>query len=691
MRLYEVVDLSPGASVDLRDVLTGARVQVHERLGSRSLTRHVHVAARVVDRGPSGRPEIEAGFFQIPELIWPSVVSQLADYRADHRRERPEAEEVEFLEEMAPFFHQAWMTCLFEPPVPDLKNSDGDDLLLTRMRFDVIDRAGLEGALDGSGDFERDDDGRAVWHWSSGPNRRGEEIALGLIRIDGDTLSVECNSAQRAERARAMLEALARNAVRHRSTMHENLAVTLREQIRAGGPGRPRPGGPPATDGDEEIPRELQEAMVLDHLGRHYRGWIDEPVPALQDRTPRDAARDRALQPKVIELIEGLEGMYERALKEGEPAYDPSWMWSELGLECRGDASHPPPLLHERMALAVPGIGPLCRRAAERFRRRPGFDDATSTVTADEIGADLEIQRFLREARLETERSAVRMGAEASTSLLPYVLEMTGFELHRRKAFWVDEALAYMLSRTKPDVNGRDLRVPFPSFAIVFTDRCTLSLAESLLSADRGCPLAGQILRVASVHVTEEHLEPHRGLRIAFGLDALGADPPHLVIHRVPLPDDAPVERSLDRLAPPVEVEPPVADANPLRGLLQLTLNAILYATSAGVEPLLLQSPVQARRRRRTAPPAIFTSENVFFLPGAIEISAVRRIQELERIPSGRTIACRFMVRGHWRRPPASWKDQRIRWIKPHWKGPDIAAVIERAYKLKPPSAGPGA
>jgi len=56
MRLYEVVDLSPGTSVDLRDVLTGARVRVHERLGSRSFMRHMHVAARVVDRGPSGHP-----------------------------------------------------------------------------------------------------------------------------------------------------------------------------------------------------------------------------------------------------------------------------------------------------------------------------------------------------------------------------------------------------------------------------------------------------------------------------------------------------------------------------------------------------------------------------------------------------------------------------------------------------------
>jgi hypothetical protein len=42
------------------------------------------------------------------------------------------------------------------------------------------------------------------------------------------------------------------------------------------------------------------------------------------------------------------------------------------------------------------------------------------------------------------------------------------------------------------------------------------------------------------------------------------------------------------------------------------------------------------------------------------------------------------MVRGHWRRAPEGWKDQRMRWIEPYWKGPDLAAIVERAYKLTP-------
>ncbi len=59
-------------------------------------------------------------------------------------------------------------------------------------------------------------------------------------------------------------------------------------------------------------------------------------------------------------------------------------------------------------------------------------------------------------------------------------------------------------------------------------------------------------------------------------------------------------------------------------------------------------------------------------------------MQELERVPDGRTILRRFMVRGHWRRAAADWADQHMRWIQPYWKGPDMATIIERTYKLKP-------
>lgn len=72
------------------------------------------------------------------------------------------------------------------------------------------------------------------------------------------------------------------------------------------------------------------------------------------------------------------------------------------------------------------------------------------------------------------------------------------------------------------------------------------------------------------------------------------------------------------------------------------------------------------------------------FLPGTIDIKQLRSYQALERLPDGRDILRRFMVRGHFRRAQKGWSDQRARWIAPYWKGPDMAAIIERAYRLKP-------
>ncbi|HEV8262094.1 MAG TPA: hypothetical protein VGQ19_15240, partial [Burkholderiales bacterium] len=399
-----------------------------------------------------------------------------------------------------------------------------------------------------------------------------------------------------------MIEALAGGRVRHCAATHENVAMTVRDQLRARRSGE-RSGAAAASEG---IPREVQEALVLDHLGRHYRKWLDEPIPALSDRTPREAARDHTLRPELVNLIRGLEGMYQQALKEEAPAYDPSWMWSELGIEERSAPAYPPLLAHERMASMMPGIGELCRTAAERVRMQPGIDDVSTIVTAEEIGTNLEIQRFLRE------RQGPPQGPreDAAASLAAHVQFMTNFELHRRKTFWVDDSLAYMLAKTDLDVPGSEVRVPFASFALVFTDRHVLSLAERMLSAGGRSPLAGHFLRVATVYVSEERTDANRILRVGIALDALGADPPHLVVHEILLAEDAQIALFLDSLGPQVVTDPPVPDSNPLRGLLHVTLNAILYATSAGVAPELRRSPGGAERMgsRPGTPPLVFSS-----------------------------------------------------------------------------------
>jgi hypothetical protein len=170
-------------------------------------------------------------------------------------------------------------------------------------------------------------------------------------------------------------------------------------------------------------------------------------------------------------------------------------------------------------------------------------------------------------------------------------------------------------------------------------------------------------------------------LELCFAFDALGADLPAVIRHELVLADEQPVRAYLDAVAPLPPIEPPPTDTSPVRGLIRTTINAILYATSASVEP---------ERRPPPTPPAgptltrACSSDEVYFLPGTIDISHVRRLQELDRAPGGRALMRRHMVRGHWRRAAKTWSDPRLRWIEPYWKGPDMAAIIEQAYRLKP-------
>ena len=77
-------------------------------------------------------------------------------------------------------------------------------------------------------------------------------------------------------------------------------------------------------------------------------------------------------------------------------------------------------------------------------------------------------------------------------------------------------------------------------------------------------------------------------------------------------------------MCPRPTAEPELEDTSPLRGLLTATVNAILYATSSGIEPRLVRPGDRVGSRKRSATEPVFTSDEVYFLAGAIEISAFR-------------------------------------------------------------------
>jgi hypothetical protein len=91
----------------------------------------------------------------------------------------------------------------------------------------------------------------------------------------------------------------------------------------------------------QDLPTEAAGA-VRELFDRQYRAWLDRPVPALRNRTPRAAAGTRLWRAKVVDMLKQLENAAERGSTTGRPAYDFRWLWQELGLARPGPAPSPP-------------------------------------------------------------------------------------------------------------------------------------------------------------------------------------------------------------------------------------------------------------------------------------------------------------------------------------------------------------
>ncbi|HSE85497.1 MAG TPA: SEC-C domain-containing protein [Candidatus Binatia bacterium] len=315
IRLYEILEVKVDQGFDLRDLWDDRRLWVRERRGTRELATWDVIAGRL-GRGAGG----EAVFETIPH-VYPATVKDdlLKGLRKAHRlfmREFPERNLADFFRSMAPVFHQVWLEQVVFRPAPKIMTSEGDSFVFAKVIFDLLDRDALTAALAGHPDIVDHGEGSYAWLEDAGAFQR----SVGTIVVEDRRVMFETTSRQRAERGKEFLQRLLGDAVRFRVIAYEDVGQALKRA-----PARPK-------DKMPEIPPEVQAEVLGRFYEKHYRKWLDEPVPALGDRTPRHAAKLKTVRPKLITLLKDFESHSERQRRAGEPAYDFGWMWKELGL-----------------------------------------------------------------------------------------------------------------------------------------------------------------------------------------------------------------------------------------------------------------------------------------------------------------------------------------------------------------------
>ncbi|MCA3452514.1 MAG: hypothetical protein INF92_19555 [Rhodobacter sp.] len=361
MSLYEVSGLVPGESMLLRDLIRGGEpVRVMEKSGSQGLRQWDRIATRVIplrDRsvisGTLMRLDHEASDIlkeRLAKIARKRVRQTKSEARGQDSRTDQQATIVgsatdQLLSIAAFMFTNLWLSDELNAAqgnqFPELCNAEGDPIAFTKMHFPLKSGVTLDQVADALNTLPSlQQDNASFWNWLSDeephkeapPKKQSTKslvtrmedgaLVLGTISLQARRLTLEVNSEARAKRGRTLLEQSISGLVGSPLVEHLDLADLRKAR-----------GAEPISAPLSLSPEETRD-FIKRTLDAHYRQVIEEPIPALGNKSPRTLIKT----PKGREMVAAWLKRVENHGEYKEPddplrSYDFTWLWRELGLE----------------------------------------------------------------------------------------------------------------------------------------------------------------------------------------------------------------------------------------------------------------------------------------------------------------------------------------------------------------------
>ncbi len=315
--LYEVQEVFPEEGLLLKDLLLGGECYVRERAATRSLRRWDIFATRLLRLDDN---IIMSGcIYPYSRTHKEPMINYLKKCFNSYRKDFPESTMREFLKRCSDVFNYCWYENIRRPFRPILMTTSGESMVFSHALFTVNDK---DSVLDGLGKMDELDEGEGgVFNWLDAEKEDGTATILGVIRIEGSTLRLECNSRERLEQGKAILMERLGGLIIHETDTFQDPYQAIKDMPK------------PSRKDDSGIPKELEQMLYDQFMRRHYENWLNEKIPALGGKTPLEAVKRPWGKKKVAELLKSIENSEEHRKADGMPWFDTSWLWKRLGLE----------------------------------------------------------------------------------------------------------------------------------------------------------------------------------------------------------------------------------------------------------------------------------------------------------------------------------------------------------------------
>ena len=315
LSLYEVREVRPGEEIRVADLLNPEEpeVWVRERSGSRTLVRLDILGARLARQD---------GDWVLTGAVYPFVRDEALACRDEIERElEGEPRDTDLAREVVgTVIINTWLSSITaRRPIPTLVDSSTQkQILLTTDHYRVNDWEALASIMAEQLDVEGDRTNGWVRFSEHGEMRRSR-AALNVK--EPESLEVFCRTLELADESRTWLEQVAGGVLKFR----------IREVV---DPRSPKALESASPSPQAAIPPEMAAELIRNYMGSFYENWSDEPIPALGNKTPREAIRTGEGRRAVIELLKSYEHHEERRVRDqGGKPFDFGFLWDQLGLK----------------------------------------------------------------------------------------------------------------------------------------------------------------------------------------------------------------------------------------------------------------------------------------------------------------------------------------------------------------------
>ena len=327
---FEVLAVDPGATMRLKDLVTGTEYAVNSKNASRQLHTWDMIYTRLIRAGEVW--ETTGMVRGLSRSLKDEILAYVRDGLAEMREHRPAAEASDYLKAASADLNGLIEEMIVHESDPVVVTSTRELVTPTDAVFDVTDGAEVRRRLEAMVDFSEagtssDKPGGRVFNWlhdGPAPQPAGFGVSIrGSLTLTQAELFAFCLSQERMDALVALLEDRLGSLVRFKTSRRTPLKAPVLDEER------------PKKDA---LPKELEAQIIGKHLDEHYRRWPDLPVPALRGLTPRQAVADPATRPLLEELLKDFENSEERQSRDGRPVYGIAKLRADL---FREDAAGP--------------------------------------------------------------------------------------------------------------------------------------------------------------------------------------------------------------------------------------------------------------------------------------------------------------------------------------------------------------